>query len=203
MEAPPKVGWQLKNPYILYWQPRGRYGGFICALEGPDMGLAAPHCHPAPPEAQGNSWGCLGPAVAMLVAIQRPKRAKSVPRQKGPKPCKSTLGGSRGMKPPQPMAQITQRGPWGVCELHRTTRGTSNKPTTLLSDCGRANHPGSPSFLSLGSPSSAPPRGRPHSSAARRGMSALRQRVNFNNLMTPSRTRRSSRSSLAIACSPA
>ena len=115
-----------------------------CALEGPDMGLAAPHCHPAPPEAQGNSWGCLGPAVAMLVAIQRPKRAKSVPRQKGPKPCKSTLGGSRGMKPPQPMAQITQRAPWGVCELHRTTRGTSNKPTTLLSYCGRANHPGSP-----------------------------------------------------------
>ena len=114
-----------------------------CALERPDMGLAAPHCHPAPPEAQGNSWGCLGPAVAMLVAIQRPKRAKSVPRQKGPKPCKSTLGGSRGMKPPQPMAQITQRGPWGVCELHRTTRGTSNKPTTLLSYCGRANHPGS------------------------------------------------------------
>ena len=99
-----------------------------CALEGPDMGLAAPHCHPPPPEAQGNSWGCLGPAVAMLVAIQRPKRAKSVPRQKGPKPCKSTLGGSRGMKPPQPMAQITQRDPWGVCELHRTTGRTSNKP---------------------------------------------------------------------------
>ena len=99
-----------------------------CALEGPDMGLAAPHCHPAPPEAQGNSWGCLGPAVAMLVAIQRPKRAKSVPRQKGPKPCKSTLGGSRGMKPPQPRAQITQRDPWGVCELHRTTGRTSNKP---------------------------------------------------------------------------
>ena len=99
-----------------------------CALEGPGMGLAAPHCHPAPPEAQGNSWGCLGPAVAMLVAIQRPKRAKSVPRQKGPKPCKSTLGGSRGMKPPQPMAQITQRDPWGVCELHRTTGRTSNKP---------------------------------------------------------------------------
>ena len=93
-----------------------------CALEGPDMGLAAPHCHPAPPEAQGNSWGCLGPAVAMLVAIQRPKRAKSVPRQKGPKLCKSTLGGSRGMKPPQPMAQITQRGPWGVREMHRTRR---------------------------------------------------------------------------------
>ena len=92
------------------------------------MGLAAPHCHPVPPEAQGNSWGCLGPAVAMLVAIQRPKRAKSVPRQKGPKPCKSTLGGSRGMKPPQPMAQITQRDPWGVCELHRTTGRTSNKP---------------------------------------------------------------------------
>ena len=111
-----------------------------CALEGPGMGLAAPHCHPAPPEAQGNSWGCLGPAVAMLVAIQRPKRAKSVPRQKGPKPCKSTLGGSRGMKPPQPMAQITQRDPWGVCELHRTTGGTSNKPTTLLAYCSRANH---------------------------------------------------------------
>ena len=99
-----------------------------CALEGPDMGLAAPHCHPAPPEAQGNSWGCLGPAVAMLVAIQRPKRAKSVPRPKGPQLCKSTLGGSRGMKPPQPMAQITQRDPWGVCELHRTTGRTSNKP---------------------------------------------------------------------------
>ena len=111
-----------------------------CALEGPDMGLAAPHCHPAPPGAQGNSWGCWGPAVAMLVAIQRPKRAKSVPRQKGPKPCKSTLGGSRGMKPPQPMAQITQRGPWGVCELHRTTRGASDKPSALLSYCSRANH---------------------------------------------------------------
>ena len=104
------------------------------------MGLAAPHCHPAPPEGQGNLWGCLGPAVAMLVAIQRPKRAKSVPRQKGPKPCKCTLGGSRGMKPPQPMAQITQRDPWGVCELHRTTRGTSNKPTALLAYCSRANH---------------------------------------------------------------
>ena len=115
-----------------------------CALEGPGMGLAAPHCHPAPPEAQGNSWGCLGPAVAMLVAIQRPKRAKSVPRQKGPKPCKSTLGGSRGMKPPQPMAQITQRDPWGVCELHRTTRGTSNKPTTLLAYCSPANHQAAP-----------------------------------------------------------
>ena len=99
-----------------------------CALEGPDMGLAAPHCYPAPPGAQGNSWGCLGPTVAKSVAIQRPKRAKSAPKRKGPKPCKSTLGGSRGMKPPQPMAQITQRDPWGVCELHRTTRGTSNKP---------------------------------------------------------------------------
>ena len=92
------------------------------------MGLAAPHCHPAPPGAQGNSWGCLGPTVAKSVAIQRPKRAKSAPKRKGPKPCKSTPGGSRDIKQPQPTAQITQRGLWGVCELHRTTRGTSNKP---------------------------------------------------------------------------
>ena len=38
---------------------------------------------------------------------------------------------------------------WGVCELHRTTRGTSNKPTTLLSYCGRANHPGSRSACTM------------------------------------------------------
>ena len=117
-----------KEPSCHLAAQRAIWRSVSCALEGPDMGLAAPHCHPAPPEAQGNSWGCLGPAVAMLVAIQRPKRAKSVPRQKGPKLCKSTLGGSRGMKPPQPMAQITQRDPWGVCELHRTTGRTSNKP---------------------------------------------------------------------------
>ena len=56
------------------------------------------------------------------------------------------------MKPPQPMAQITQRGPWGMCELHRTTRGTSNKPTTLLSYCGRANHPGAPRIYGTWTP---------------------------------------------------
>ena len=76
--------------------------------------------------------GVLGAAVAMSVAIQRPKRAKSAPKQNGPSPCKSTLGGFRGMEPPKPTAQITQRDSWGVCELHRTTRGTSNKPTTAI-----------------------------------------------------------------------